>query len=184
MELEIKKIVENNIKKLLDVFRTNPHIFWTEEDVRSYLYHLLISDKFFQENMPPHKCEVYGDKAYDSGKTILVHTQTKFKGKNEDITIFELKEKLDETKEELDTLIGIEIKFNRRKHSKKETSNIFDDIKSLEEHKQGYIIWLNWDREMDTRTIRDVKNEVNKYKNVRLVYLDLYSNQEEPLWFP
>ncbi len=175
MNSEIKDIVENSIQKLLEVFKEDPHIFWTEGDVKSYLYHLLLAEPFFRKHMPTHRCEIYGDRSSHSGKTILVHTETEFEGKKEDITIFEFKKKLDETKEELDSLIGIEIKFNRRNPSKGK-SNIFNDLKSLKDHEQGYMIWLNWDRRIESSVLEKVKEKLKQYKNVKLIYFDLFSN--------
>jgi len=173
---QIINAVEESIKELLIDFKNSPHIFWTEEDVRSYLYHLLISNDFFKKNTPLYKREVFREKL-SSGKTLLVHTETKYEGKKEDITIFELKEELDEIKNvDFYVLIGIEIKFNRKNPSSGK-SNILDDIKSLKDHEQGYIVWLNWDRPIDTDILKDVKKTVEKSKNIKLFYYDAYSER-------
>jgi len=65
---EIKRIAEQRINQLIDEFKKYPEKFLTEEDVRSYLYHLLTHDFNKLE-----KCE-------DGSKSIPLHCEIRWYG--------------------------------------------------------------------------------------------------------
>ena len=65
---EIKRITEQRINQLIDKFKKYPEKFLTEEDIRSYLYHLLIQDFNKLE-----KCE-------DGSKSIPIHCEIRWYG--------------------------------------------------------------------------------------------------------
>jgi hypothetical protein len=48
-------------------------------------------------------------------------------------------------------------------------------VKKVSENRLGYILWLNWDREIGDEQLKKVQNFVEKYNNVKLYYLDVFS---------
>jgi hypothetical protein len=72
-------------------------------------------------------------------------------------------------------MTGIEIKYNRRVPARKEPSNIIEDVKKVSDYKKGYVLWLNYDRKIHDDHLEKVEKLVEKYENVKLYYLDLYS---------
>ena len=66
MNVEKEKI-EEKIEILIQEFSSNPHKFLTEEDLRSYLYHLLLGDFGGSEN---------------GSKSIPLHTEIRWYGKS------------------------------------------------------------------------------------------------------
>lgn len=167
---ELKKTVERNIQKLFIVFNRNPAIFLSEADVKCYLYSLLINDPSISKVMPQFKYPRLRRKS----NTILVHTEVKGERKIEDIAVLKPAKTIDYTS--YYTSIGIEIKFNRKEPARAhEDSGILDDIKKLKDELFGYLIWLNWDREIREDQLRKVKNTMKKYRNVKFFYIDLFS---------
>jgi len=67
---ESKKSVEGKIQMLLEEFKKYPEKFLTEEDVRAYLYHLLLKD--------------FGDlkDTKDGSKSIPLHTEIRWYGES------------------------------------------------------------------------------------------------------
>lgn len=64
-EKEIKGIVEECIEKVVEDFEAHPYMFYTEQDIHCYLYHLLYSKEMFA-------------KEYDTSnneKTIMFHKE-------------------------------------------------------------------------------------------------------------
>lgn len=45
VESELRQLVSNGIRKTVNKFREHPHIFFTETDIHSYLYHCLYGKK-------------------------------------------------------------------------------------------------------------------------------------------
>jgi hypothetical protein len=83
MELErIKNKVELQINELINEFKRNPDKFLTEEDVRAYLYHLLLKNFNSLE------------KTKDGGDSIPLHTEVRWYGKDlkfrSDIVLFDV----------------------------------------------------------------------------------------------
>jgi len=74
-----------------------------------------------------------------------------------------------------ETLVGIEIKFIRSSPARKEPSGILKDIRSVRYNKQGYVLWLNWDREIADSHLKKAENLIKRYENVKLFYLDMFS---------
>jgi hypothetical protein len=175
---ELNKIVERNIVKLFKIFQKNPAIFLSESDVQCYLYSLLINDpeiRDFHPNM------INFSATMETSKSIFVHANMRVSIRNKnrivDLSVFPPKETLDLTDNDLwDNMIGIEIKFNRRVPARKESSNIMDDIKKVSDYKKGYVLWLNWDREIDDDNLKKVEKFAEKHANVRVLYLDLFSD--------
>ena len=167
------KAVENNILKLFKEFYEKPAIFLSESDVMCYLYSLLINDPVFKIS-PTLK---YFSSIMESSETSLVHAemQVNIKNRNKivDISIFPPERTLDYS--DLTIAIGIEIKYNRRAPARKEPSSIIEDIKKVSDYKKGYILWLNYDREISDDHLEKVEKIVEKYENVKLYYLDIFS---------
>jgi len=170
---DLKEAVEKNIAKLFMAFYENPAIFLSEADIKCYLYALLIDDPFFRNLHPNFKYQTPKEKS----TTLLIHSELRveMRGKDKSYDIAILKPSKVITFSDCEIVSGIEIKFNRREPARKEKSNILEDIKKVSFTRQGYILWLNWDREIDNDQLRKVQNFVNNYKNVKLFYLDLFS---------
>lgn len=169
---DLEEVVEKNIVRLFTVFYENPAIFITESDVKSYLYSLLINDPFIK-NSTPHFKNRYLRK---ESKTFIVHTEIPEEIKSKkvyDLLIFKPTKLID-----LDccgTTIAVEIKFNRREPARKEKSSIVEDIKKAKHNRIGYVLWLNWDRPIDDTNLKTVKMLVDRCRNVKLFYLDVFS---------
>jgi hypothetical protein len=73
-------------------------------------------------------------------------------------------------------MIGIEIKYNRRIPARKEPSNILGDVIKVADFKRGYILWLNWEIEINDGHLRKVEKLVAKFRNVKMFYLDVFSD--------
>jgi hypothetical protein len=121
----MEKAVERNIVKMFKVFYKNPAIFLCEKDIQSYLYSLLINDTFFQKHSPIFR----DDYLKKHSKTSLVHTEipleiTKRKTGVCDISIWQPHKTVNMSRWE--TLIGIEIKFNRVYPAGKEKCGILN----------------------------------------------------------
>jgi len=167
--IELKNIVEKKIRDLLVVFKEDPGFFLSEADVKCYLYSLLINDPHLSRVTPKFK---HSD-LKKSSKTILVHSELRAGIKPEDIVIIKPASTIDYSS--FYTSIGIEIKFNRKRPARKEKSNIVNDIKKLRSESFGYLLWLNWDREIREDQLKRVKKLVKKCRNVKFFYIDLFS---------
>lgn len=171
---ELNEVVERNIVKLFRTFHEKPAIFLTEADVKCYLYSLLINEPSIRDLSPTLR---YFSERMESSKTLLVHAEYPviMEGKNKkvDISIYEPQESVDFSDWKL--TIGIEIKYDRKEPARKEKSNILEDVKKVAGYKQGYILWLNWDREISDAHLKEVEKLIEKYENVKLFYLDLFS---------
>ena len=170
---DLEEVIEQNIVRLFTVFYENPAIFLTESDVKSYLYSLLINDPFIK-NFAPH----FRNRNFrKESKTFIVHTEISegIKGKDKvyDLLIFKPTKLTD--LECCGTTIAVEIKFNRREPARKEKSSIVEDIKKAKHNRLGYVLWLNWDRPIDDTNLKTVKMLVDRYRNVKLFYLDAFS---------
>jgi hypothetical protein len=171
---DLEEAVERNIRKLFTSFYKNPAIFWTEADVKCYLYALLINDPFFKNSCPNFK-----DKNLrKESNTFLVHTElpvtVRGKDKKYDILIMEPSKTISYS--DCESTICVEIKFNRRDPARKEKSSIVDDVKKAKEvNRRGYVLWLNWACPIRDNHLKRVRNLIKNYKNVELFYLDLYS---------
>lgn len=175
---ELTEIVERNIVKLFKTFYDSPAIFLSERDVQCFLYSLLVNEPEIRDFLPNM---INFSAAVETSKSFLVHADMRVNIKNKDrivdFSIFPPKEKLDWTNADFgDNMIGIEIKFNRRIPARKEPSNIIEDVKKVSDYKRGYVIWLNWDRKIDNDHLKKVEKIIEKYDNVRLLYLDLSSD--------
>jgi len=170
---DLQEAVERNITKLFKSFFENPAIFLSEADVQCYLYALLINDSFFREISPTLKYRT----PKEESKTLLIHAEVEVgirgKGKKYDISIWKPSKAINLS--EWETIIGIEIKFNRRSPARKEKSSILKDVRKVRYNKQGYILWLNWDREINEEHLKKVENLIRRYENVELFYLDMFS---------
>jgi hypothetical protein len=167
--------VEKNIIKTFKTFYENPAIFLTEADVQCYLYSLLINDPFLKKFFASFN---YLTTKKEISNTILIHSElavsmSSSKRKRYDISIWKPRKNIDFS--EWETLVGIEIKYNRRLPARSEASGIIKDIRSVRYNKQGYVLWLNWDREIDDNHLKVAQKLANKYENVKLFFLDLYS---------
>jgi hypothetical protein len=175
---EFRTAVERNITTLFKTFHYKTGYFLSERDVQSYLYSLLINDEDLKITTT---FEGFSTPNIEAPKTLLVHADMKVhirRMKNDrrpDLTILPPHEAFDYNGN-FDNAIGIEIKFNRRAPARKEPSNILEDVKKCADYSQGYILWLNWDRPIGEEHLKKVKERVAKYENVRLFYLDVYSN--------
>lgn len=171
---DLQKAVEGNIVKLFKSFYKNPAIFLTEADLQCFLYSLLINDPFLKDAFASFK---YLTTKEEISKSLLIHSELEVgirgKGKKYDISIWKPRRKI--AFSDWETLIGIEIKFNRRLPAGKKTTGILGDIKSVRYNKQGYVLWLNWDREIDDSHLQVAQKFANKYDNVKLFYLDVFS---------
>src|SRR3990170_1501677 len=145
---ELEEAVERSIVKLFATFHEKPAIFLTEGDVKCYLYSLLINEPSIRDSSPTLR---YFSERMESSKTLLVHAEYPviIEGKNKkvDISIYEPQESVDFSDWKL--TIGIEIKYDRKEPARKEKSNILEDVKKVAEYQIGYILWLNWDREIN-----------------------------------
>jgi len=162
------EVVDRLVMKLVTTFYENPAIFMSEGDVQCYLYALLVNDPYFRNlwlEYPTAKKE---------SKTLLVHSDAgvilEGKRKNCDVLIFE------PNKKDLEPLIAIEIKYNRRRPAAKEKSNIIEDIKKVSATNQGYILWLNWETGIEEDQLKQVKGLIQMHENVKLFYLDMFSD--------
>lgn len=171
---DMQEAVERNIIKLFKSFFENPAIFLTEADVQGYLYSLLINEPFFRDASASFK---YLTPKEEISKTLLVHAELEVgirgKGKKYDISIWKPRKAI--AFHNWETLVGIEIKFNRRGPARKEPSSILEDIRSVRYNKQGYVLWLNWDREIADGHLKKAENLIRRYENVKLFYLDMFS---------
>lgn len=170
---DLKEAVERNILKLFKSFFENPAIFLSEADVECYLYALLINDPFFRDVSPSVKYQT----SKEESKTLLVHAEVgveiRGKDKSYDISIWKPSKAINLS--DWKTAIGIEIKFNRSRPAGKEKSSILKDVRKVRYNKQGYILWLNWDREINDVHLKKVENLIRRYENVKLFYLDMFS---------
>jgi len=73
-KIERKKLVESRIDALIDEFDSFPDKFLTEEDLRSYLYHLLL-DGFSKL-----------EKTEDNSQSISLHCEIRWYGQSQDLT--------------------------------------------------------------------------------------------------
>lgn len=72
---ERKVLVESKIDVLIQEFNSHPDKFLTEEDLRSYLYHLLLTD--FNEL----------EDTEDNSKSISLHCEVRWYGEDQDLTL-------------------------------------------------------------------------------------------------
>lgn len=167
---ELIEAVDRHITELFLKFYENPTIFMSEGDVQCYLYSLLANDRLFGDSWLE-----YPTATKEDSRTFLVHSDVgvtlEGKPKNCDILIFD-----PNSTKDLDPLIGIEIKYNRRVPARNEKSNIIEDIKKVSAAECGYILWLNWDRRIEDDHLEQVKKRINGHKNVELFYLDVFSD--------
>jgi hypothetical protein len=164
-ELEIKRCVDQDIRKLLRVFRRQPAMFFTEADVQSYLYSLLINDRALREFQPPVK-------GYDL-KTVLVHAEartTRPKQRRFDIVVGKPVATLDENG--YDGLVGIEIKFDTT-YSSSGNCNISEDIRKAHGFDVGYVLWLNWRFRISKDRVNRAEAFAKKYGNVTFWFIDM-----------
>jgi hypothetical protein len=106
-------------------------------------------------------------------RTTLVHSELRA-GKNpEDIVIMKRTKTID--LHSFYTSIGIEIKFNRKRPARKEKSNIISDIRKLKGEFFGYLLWLNWDREIGEDQLKRVQKAVSKHTNIKFYFMDMFS---------
>lgn len=70
-----RQIVEEKIKILIQEFKINPDKFLTEEDIRSYLYHLLLSNY--------NKTET----SESGSRSISLHNEIRWYGKSRDLNL-------------------------------------------------------------------------------------------------
>lgn len=171
---DLNEAVYQSIVKLFQCFSKHPAIFWTEADVTSYLYGLLINDPAFKNSLAWFESKEFPKKS----KTLLVHVnaqdQTKSKDKYYDLLILKPKKYL---KDEIDkddeaSVIGIEIKFNRRDPTRKEKSNIESDIRKVAQMRRGYVLWLNSRGKIGEEHLKRAERLAGKL-GVKLLYLDL-----------
>jgi len=178
IEKEFIDAVEKNIMKLFETFHDKTAFFMSERDVQSYLYSLLINDPILKIS-PTLKN--FSTPNTETPKTLLVHTDLEVKvrymkgTKKVDITILPPKKVIDYSTD-LDNAIGIEIKYNRRSPARKEPSGILDDVKKCADYRRGYVLWLNWDRPISDDHLKETENFVKRYENVKLYYLDVFSD--------
>jgi hypothetical protein len=175
---EFSDTIEKDILALFKTFNDKTGYFLSESDVQSYLYSLLINDPNLKTKPI---LDNFATPNIETPETLLVHADakvkiTRMKGTRKvDLMIFPPRKTIDYSGEFEDS-IGIEIKFNRRIPARKEHSGILDDIKKCADYKQGYVLWLNYDREISDNHLRIVRNRINECGNVKLFYLDVYSN--------
>lgn len=176
---DLSDIVEKNIVALLRTFHENPAIFLSESDVESYLYSLLINEPEIRDSLPTM---TNFSAAREASKSLLVHANLRVNIKNRDrlvdLSIFQPRSKLDwADADEWESMIGIEIKFNRRvPASRKERCGIIEDVKKVSDYKRGYVVWVNWGRAIDDAHLDKCKKEAEKYNNVKIFYLDVFSD--------
>ena len=170
---DLKEAVEKNIAKLFMAFYENPAIFLSEADIKCYLYALLIDDPFFRNLHPNFKYQTPKEKS----TTLLIHSELRveMRGKDKNYDIAILKPSKVITFSDCEIVSGIEIKFNTRDPARNKKSNILEDIKKVSFIRQGYILWLNWDREINDVHLKKVENLIRRYENVKLFYLDMFS---------
>lgn len=172
---DLREVVERNITKGFTIFYKNPAIFLCERDVQGYLYGLLLGESVFRNCCP----YINHDHLKVKSRTILLHTEPSLGYRRKtiryDISVFKQSKVVDYY--DWETTIGIEIKFNRRYPAgKSERRGLLFDIKKAKEgNKQGYILWLNWDRPISEKHVKRAKSLVQKYRNVKLLYLDMFS---------
>lgn len=178
---ELEEVVEKNILKLFSTFYEKPAIFLSEADVECYLYTLLINEPSIRDFSPTIQY-VPGLCCMESSKSLLVHAELPVniedmeqkRERKPDISIFEPKETSDFS--DWGLVVGIEIKYNRKEPARKEKSSILEDVKKVAAYKKGYILWLNWDREIKEDHLKKAEKSVEEYENVKLLYLDLFSD--------
>jgi hypothetical protein len=177
-EQKFDDAVEKNIMKLFKTFHDKTAYFLSERDVQSYLYSLLINDAILKISPT---IENFSTPNIETPETLLVHTDLQvevryMKGtKKVDITILPPKKVIDYSAL-LDNAIGIEIKFNRKGPARKEPSSILDDVKKCAGYRQGYVLWLNWDRPISDDHLKKTESFLKRHENVKLYYLDLFSD--------
>jgi len=165
----LKEAVERNIIKLFQKFYENPAVFLCETDVESYLYSLLINDSFLKQFSPHFK----DDFLKKDSRTVLIHTEIPLEIRRRKIGIYDIsiwKPKKVVKWDEWETTIGIEIKFNRA------YPRIIEDVHKVKQDQRGYVLWLNWDRPIGKKTLKKAEDLVKRYRNVRLFYLDVFSD--------
>jgi hypothetical protein len=168
---KLVEVVENKIIELGIIFYKKKGVFLTETDVQSYMYSLLINDPYIQNFTPEFSISLNEE----FSKSSLIHTNYPVnigddKNKKVDITIFN-----PDVTRNPELVIGIEIKFNRKEPTRKEKSNILEDINKVAAFEKGYIIWFNWDREIDDKHLKKAEENKKEYENVKFFYLDTYS---------
>jgi len=174
----LEEATERNIIKLFKTFQNKTAYFLSERDVQSYLYFLLINDPILKISPT---LENFSTPNIETPETLLVHADLQvevryMKGtKKVDITIFPPKKVIDYSVD-LDNAIGIEIKFNRRGPARKEPSGILDDVKKCADYRQGYVLWLNWDRPISDDHLKKTESFLKRHENVKLYYLDVFSD--------
>ena len=166
---EIEDAVERNILILFKIFYENPAFFLCETDVESYLYSLLINDPVFKQLT----LKFHNELLKKDSKTLLVHTEiplqiTKRKTSMYDISIWNPLKIVNMN--DWETMIGIEVKFNRR------YPKITKDLEKVKVERRGYVLWLNWDRPISEKILKKAKAFVKKYRNLKLYYLDVFSD--------
>jgi hypothetical protein len=176
---DLDKTVYRSIISLFIRFSEDTAIFWTEADVTSYLYSLLINDPTFKKSLAWFESASFPKKS----QTVLVHVnaqdETKSRRKYYDLLILKpkkyLKDEID--KDEEASVIGIEIKFDRKEPTRKEKSNIISDIRKVAQMRRGYVLWLNSGRKIGPVHLERAEKLANRL-GVRLLYLDLSSKCE------
>lgn len=73
-EIQRKELVEQRIQTLIQEFHNTPDKFLTEEDLRSYLYHLLLDG--FSEL----------EETEDNSQSISLHCEVRWYGQNQNLT--------------------------------------------------------------------------------------------------
>jgi hypothetical protein len=177
-EQKFDDAVEKNIMKLFKTFHDKTAYFLNERDVQSYLYSLLINDPILKISPT---LENFSTPNIETPETLLVHADLQvevryMKGtKKVDITILPPQKVIDYSAL-LDNAIGMEIKFDRRDPARKEKSNILDDVKKCAGYRRGYVLWLNWGKPISDDHLKETQSFVKRYDNVKLFYLDLFSD--------
>jgi len=165
--------VENNIVNLFKKFKEKPAVFLSKLDVIGYLYYLLITDPFLGysptiKNLAPNVAK---------SKTFLIHAglEVSIENQNKQVAI-----SVGEAQKEIelsnwDFPVGLEIEYNTIPTTN--IQNIFaEDIKKVAKYKKGYLLWLNWNSPIDDENLREAQELISKQENVKLFYLDLFSN--------
>jgi hypothetical protein len=171
---ELDQAVNKSIFNLFRTFAKSPGMFWSEGDVESFLFSLLINEPVFQRCSPNLDCENLKINSF----TTLVHTQTKVFPKRmgrriNDIAIIIPNEEINYP--DTETVIGIEIKFNRKRPARDEKASIMNDIRKVKDNEKGYVLLLNWDRPINTEHLDTVIRRCGKYPNVKFYFVDVSS---------
>jgi hypothetical protein len=114
-EEQIKKAVEKSIEEMCEVFKENPHWFWKEEDVQSYLYALMKDRSEFYEETKSNKKIFLVHREYKTKSWVnhLLHRLVQREGKGEfDLVVWDPNNDWNKLwSPEFKVLCGIEIKF-------------------------------------------------------------------------